>query len=134
MLRGFVLESYLLFKSLVVIAWWQASIPPSSISLSCIMLSRILLELPLPLPISESGRDLDSPKSQIFTLRSLSIRIFAGLISRCITLALWRNLMAHIKLYISLDATYSVRFASFALLRSFFKSKSMHSITMKTPI
>ena len=53
-------------------------------------------DVPLDLLITH----LESPKSHSFTLQSLSIKIFAGLISRCITPEVCMKFIAHSKLYV----------------------------------
>lgn len=114
-------------------AFRHYSSPKVSRRPSLAMLSRTLLELPLPLPTKDSGSVLARPKSQIFTLHSLSIKMLAGLISRCMTLALWTNLMARIKLYIKLLIWSSLSYFLFEKLRSCLRSVSIYSITTKTP-
>jgi hypothetical protein len=59
-------------------AFFTASSPDVYLRRLFIMLSRILLELPLPCPTQLSGIVLARPKSQILMLQSASIRILAG--------------------------------------------------------
>ena len=55
------------------------------------ILSRTRFEFPLPLPMWQLGSDLERPKSHIFTLQSIFIRIFEGLRSLCMMFAECRN-------------------------------------------
>lgn len=93
------------------------------------MLSRIRLVFPEPLPTTLLGRDLERPKSQIFTLQSSSTRMFADLISRCIILMEWRYFKAHKVLYM-MRVTWSEVRISLLALKTVFSSVPKCSITM----
>jgi hypothetical protein len=68
------------------------------VSLALRIESLTRFELPLPEPIQLLGNVLASPKSQILTLKSLSITMFEGLMSLWIILTECRNLTAQTQL------------------------------------
>ena len=77
------------------------------------------------------GTVLDNPKSHRVISHSWFIKIFAGLISLCITLAEWMKLRAHSALYRIVIMCPSSNSMSLILFKSCFKSQSDDSITIK---
>jgi hypothetical protein len=73
------------------------------------------------------GTVLERPKSQSFTWQSRSIRMFAGLRSLCMTLALCKKLIAHKVLYIIVTTCYSLNLASEHDSSTFLRSESTYS-------
>ena len=87
------------FRSFWAITFFNSSLLVMECRSDLRMLSRILLELPEPLPMQLCGNVLERPKSQILMLQSSSIRMFAGFISRWMMLAECINFIAHKMLY-----------------------------------
>ena len=102
----------------------------SKLSCDCMKL-RTREVLQLPFPIRFSGIVLETPKSPIFTCRSLVKNILAGLISLCIMLQEWRNFMADRVLNI-IFCKSSYFIVDFFSRMYYLKSIHKYSIIMKT--
>lgn len=94
--------------------------------------SRSLFVLPDPCPIALSGSDLAKPKSQSLIWQFSSIRIFAGLISRCKMLAECKNFIAVSRLY-SVATVWSMLKSFFSYIKVVLRSPYIKSITINRP-